>query len=179
MNKLGKLLTLTIIATSLSSCGLFGPSYKKPDSDAPKTWASKDSGAKIDDSINLPDMAWWKKFNDPVLNDLIAKALKNNNDIQTAIGNIIQAAGILETTHMGWVPTMTGMVTYTTSGPLFNNGSGSGIPSIGGSGATSGFSPGYSENYGAGFQPSYNLNIFQQIKAQDRDSANLLSTLIY
>src|SRR5206468_2732941 len=47
---------------------------------------------------------WWKQFNDSVLNDLIAEALENNQDIKIAAANIEQAMGMLMTTRSAMFP---------------------------------------------------------------------------
>jgi multidrug efflux system outer membrane protein len=47
---------------------------------------------------------WWKQFNDPVLDQLIAEALANNKSVKIAAFNVAQAAGILMTTRSGFYP---------------------------------------------------------------------------
>ena len=141
----------------LSGCGLWGPNYINPDIDKDNTWKSKDNLSLISSSpANLPDSAWWLNFNDPVLNSLITDALKNNNSIQQAIGNIIQAKGQLEQVQMGWVPTLGFVPSYSQSG---------------GSGSNAGYNPSYS----AGLVPAYTLNILQQLRMSEAAKANLLA----
>ena len=47
---------------------------------------------------------WWKQFNDPVLDLLIAEALANNKNVKIAAANVEQAAGILMTTRSALFP---------------------------------------------------------------------------
>ncbi len=50
-------------------------------------------------------MAWWRQFNDPVLNNLVTIALKDNNKIQVALGNVLQANAEINKANYGWLPT--------------------------------------------------------------------------
>ena len=72
---------------ALSGCAIWGPDYEKPQLETPDDWKSKDRLARID-GVPLPEMAWWDRFKDPVLNDLIKRALIQNNSVQAALGNI-------------------------------------------------------------------------------------------
>ncbi len=160
-----KHISLTLLVLSMSSCALYGPSYKKPDVEAPKNWSSKDTLSKVESGVNLPDTAWWSKFNDKELNSLITQALKNNNNIQQAIGNIIQAQGQLEQVKMAWIPTVGGQATYGSTTSL-----GSAAPSPNVSTTGSGVS---TNGYSTGLVPAYSLNIFQQLRNQEAYKANL------
>lgn len=162
-----KRFTLALLVLSASSCALYGPSYKKPDVAAPKNWSSQDSLSQIESGVNLPDTAWWSKFNDAELNSLIAEALKNNNNIQQSIGNIIQAQGLLEQVKMAWIPTVGGQATYSSTQPI-----GGGTSSSSGGASPSG-STSILNGYSAGLVPAYSLNIFQQLRNQEAYKANL------
>ena len=48
--------------------------------------------------------AWWKQFNDPVLDQLIDEALANNLNVKVAAANVEQAAGVLTQTRSGLFP---------------------------------------------------------------------------
>ena len=47
---------------------------------------------------------WWKQFDDPVLDQLIAEALANNKNVQIAAANVEQAAGVLTQTRSQFFP---------------------------------------------------------------------------
>ena len=101
------------LAAAITGCGLMGPSYEKPNTSNPGSFPSRDNLTAVE-SANLPAMAWWKSFNDPVLNKLIESALKNNNNIQVAIGNITAAQGYLRSVQFAWIPTASGSAGYAT-----------------------------------------------------------------
>jgi len=157
---------ILILLFILNSCAIYGPRYNKPQVHEDKAWVSKDDLAKIDNNINLPDTAWWHKFKDPELDSLIVEALKNNTNIQQAIGNIIQAQGALQQVQMNWVPTVNMNPGY--------RGTGTFTPGREGFGAQQ-YTVGGGAGYNIPFLPSYSLNIFQQLRNQDVAKANLLT----
>jgi multidrug efflux system outer membrane protein len=161
-----KKITVVLLGIAVSSCAIFGPSYKKPDASSPDTFRSKDSLSKIDNNVeNLPDLEWWKKFNDPKLNELIIEALKNNNQIAMAIGNVVAAQGFLEQVQMSWVPSLNVAAGYSQNGSL-NGGSTS-------TANNAAFGSNYNNGYSAGLVPGYTLNILQLYRTQQMAKAQL------
>ncbi len=57
-------------------------------------------------TINLSQVLWWKKMHDPVLNELIDRALTNNNQILEAQANVLQAQAQLKAAYNAWLPTV-------------------------------------------------------------------------
>jgi len=76
-----------------------GPDYRRPAVATPDAYiyAPKDAAAAA-------NTRWWKQFNDPVLDSLIAEALAHNLNIKVAAANVEQAAGILTQTRSGLFP---------------------------------------------------------------------------
>jgi len=79
--------TITLLALASSGC-MIGPDYLRPVIDSPQSWRVSDETAK-----DLANSAWWEQFNDPVLNDLIATALRENKDLMIASARIDEYAG--------------------------------------------------------------------------------------
>lgn len=75
------------LALILAACTV-GPNYHAPEEKLPVHWLSTER--KIDDAAML-QQAWWKQFNDPVLDILIAKAAADNFDLKIAEARIAQA----------------------------------------------------------------------------------------
>jgi multidrug efflux system outer membrane protein len=82
-------LVIPVLFISLAGC-MMGPDYRRPAVDVPHTFRYE---AK--DAQETANTTWWKQFNDPVLDDLIAEALANNKNVKIAAANIEQAAGVL------------------------------------------------------------------------------------
>ena len=84
MNKALLILTMVIF---LTGC-MVGPDYKRPAIDNPATWRLEEQAAK--DTANT---TWWHQFNDPVLNQLIDEALKQNLDLKIATARVEEYVG--------------------------------------------------------------------------------------
>ncbi len=164
------ILLLTSLAVLVSGCGLLGPSYEKPVLTEPSYWNNSSATTKVE-SFNLAEQAWWRKFNDPVLNQLIESALTNNNSLQIAMGNVLQAKASLSKANMDWLPTMNaGGVGF--AGQVFNSGfqNMSATPRLS---ALSPNSPQSFDGYAVGFIPTYTLNVFEEIKQGQIARGNL------
>ena len=72
----------------LSAC-MVGPDYQKPPTVLPTAWVS--APAQPDQDHLAIEQTWWKNFNDPVLDRLIAKATTNNLDVKISEERISQA----------------------------------------------------------------------------------------
>jgi len=72
---------------ALTACSV-GPAYKRPDIPLPTAWseAPPDDGAGI-----WPSSDWWHGFGSEKLNQLIAEAQRNNDDLAVAIARIQEA----------------------------------------------------------------------------------------
>ncbi|MBP9742466.1 MAG: TolC family protein [Burkholderiales bacterium] len=159
-----------VIASLLGGCGLMGPTYQKPNIDTPDHFRSITASVQVESGVNLSDVSWWTKFNDPTLNQLIDDALMHNNNIQMAIGNIAVAQAQLKRVHMGWVPTLSAGG-FAGVGQVFNYNSGITDPQLS---SIAPNDPNANFNfYGAGLVPNYSLNIFNLIKKADVAKANL------
>ena len=81
------LVVALLIPALLASCAPLLFPYEQPETPAPAAWREADATA----DNSWPDAEWWKKFNSPELNHLIAQALENNHDIAAAIALVRQA----------------------------------------------------------------------------------------
>lgn len=88
-----KLLCAGIIVGMLTGC-VVGPDYQRPTVATPADWTISYEAA-----AGMIDTAWWKQFNDPVLNKLIDTALSNNLDLMAATARVDQYLGQLRTTR--------------------------------------------------------------------------------
>ncbi|QKS29439.1 MAG: efflux transporter outer membrane subunit [Candidatus Accumulibacter similis] len=84
---MGKPLFVALLALLASGC-MVGPDYVRPPLDAPAGWRLSDQDARA-----LANTAWWEQFADPVLNDLVATALRENRDLMIASARVEQFAG--------------------------------------------------------------------------------------
>ncbi len=67
---------------------MVGPDYVRPPVDAPAAWRLDEKDVR-----DLANTAWWEQFGDPVLNDLVALALRENKDLLIASARVDEYAG--------------------------------------------------------------------------------------
>jgi NodT family efflux transporter outer membrane factor (OMF) lipoprotein len=72
-----------------AGCTTVGPDFVAPEADTPPDW-SQPLGAGIETSEGELS-AWWSVFGDPVLDDLVAQALQNNNTLEIAALRVLEA----------------------------------------------------------------------------------------
>ena len=82
-----KTLLASLLSLIASGC-MVGPDYVRPPVDAPAAWRLSEPEAK-----DLANTAWWEQFGDPVLNDLVGTALRENKDLLIASARIDEFAG--------------------------------------------------------------------------------------
>ncbi|MDN0084181.1 efflux transporter outer membrane subunit [Crenobacter sp. SG2305] len=93
----------------LSGCTLVGPNFASPDVPWLKHWnggslqtvASATSGGQ---RPRAETDAWWHNFNDPVLDQLVAEAQRQNPDVRTAGLHIMEARAQLGIANSGLYP---------------------------------------------------------------------------
>ena len=98
-----KLCVLLVAAVALSGCFLVGPNYRRPPIDTPGSWRFGETEAR--DTVNT---LWWKEFHDPVLDDLVEAALKENKDIRIAAARVEEFLGRYRTTRAALFPQVGG-----------------------------------------------------------------------
>jgi multidrug efflux system outer membrane protein len=91
-------ISFPLIALVLSGC-MVGPDYEKPEVDTPAEWRYQ-----VTDAADTVNTAWWKQFNDPVLDDLIEEALNNNKDVRIAAARVEEFAARVDITRSGLFP---------------------------------------------------------------------------
>jgi outer membrane protein, multidrug efflux system len=96
---LNNLLKISLVL-SLSACSMLGLDYARPQLPLPDAF---DQGSI--EVANLPTLSeWWKLYQDPVLDDLIAQASINNADIKIAVARIEEADGYLREVGAALLP---------------------------------------------------------------------------
>lgn len=78
-----------LLILALGSCAPVGPNYSTPDTPVPDFW---NTGLQRGLNSSTPDIeTWWRRFNDPTLNKLIALAETQNRDLAIAAERIEEA----------------------------------------------------------------------------------------
>ena len=101
MKRLGTPLRAAALAGAallLPGCAV-GPDYQRPPFDAPAAWRLDYAQA-----AELANLRWWEQFQDPTLDELIATALRRNQDIRIAAERVEQFLGQLQSTRAQFFP---------------------------------------------------------------------------
>ena len=82
-------LVLAAVGLVMAGCTL-GPNYQRPESTAPAEFRGLGSENPPGPG-SLGELPWWEIFGDPVLQDLIREALRQNYDLRVAAARILEA----------------------------------------------------------------------------------------
>jgi multidrug efflux system outer membrane protein len=140
-----------VLVLSVSACAV-RPPYQSP-TPAPTTFKNVESSLVVEQTF---DPRWWGQFEDPVLDELEARALAANHDVRIAVARVDQARAIFDDVKLDRYPTViAGALADQRSDAL----------------------PGFSERpqtistYRAGFDAFWELDVFGRIRNQVRSAA--------
>lgn len=87
---------------------MVGPDFKKPEMDLPKSFSEKGVTWKRQDPKSLPDPEqWWKIYKDSTLNQLVEKALKENQNVASASARLDEARSLSKVARSRYFPAIT------------------------------------------------------------------------
>jgi NodT family efflux transporter outer membrane factor (OMF) lipoprotein len=133
-----------------------GPDYKPVRVEMPEAWPSIEAKkGPVKQTFDMDTLArWWKTLEDPILNDLLERAVSNNRDLKIALTRIRQSRASLGVAGKQLAPTVTGSAQYRRSQSSVSN-AGDPDPEI--------FSTG-SDYFNAGFDASWEIDLFGKIR---------------
>jgi multidrug efflux system outer membrane protein len=149
------LLVAAVTSATATGC-LVGPNYRQPFLRLPGRWNGVDEIAKpTSGEAPKTDLAqWWRSFNDPLLNQLIAQALSSNLDEKIALSRIHEERAYLVISKSGLFPTLNLDGSYTRQRYSANTPFGE-FPNV---------IPREQDMYEAGFDASWELDVFGGIR---------------
>jgi len=109
---------------TLSGCAV-GPDYVRPESPTRQAWHTELRGGLSAERMNQETLAsWWKTLNDPVLSELIHRAVESNLDLKSARARVREARARRGITKAGLFPTLVtgGSATWSRSSQETGNG---------------------------------------------------------
>jgi NodT family efflux transporter outer membrane factor (OMF) lipoprotein len=109
MKKLQLLASLSILAALAGGC-MVGPDYRHPQANPPAQWGETLTGGET----NAPVVAaaWWKNFNDPELDSLVALAVSSNLDLRIARARVREARAQSQETFANLWPRVDSSASY-------------------------------------------------------------------
>lgn len=160
-------LVAALAAAGLAGCVL-GPDPKTLAVETPPAWSAADAAAADPQAL----AEWWRGFEDPELDSLVARTLAGNLDLQSASARIAQARAQRDAQFGGLFPSLSGTGSYKRykipdgiKDQLGQSGQGSqqqgGQSGSGSGGQDKGISiPGYLNIYQLGFDASWELDLW-------------------
>lgn len=166
MNRAAKTRTFSLpfIRTLLSGalllaggCATVGPDYSAPQMQSPPAWqAPLEAGVTLETGDVYALSFWWTNLNDPVLSELVEKALQKNHDLRKAGARIREARARRGLSEAERYPSVDASGSVTRSRSSRNTGDGS-----------------TRELYSAGLDASWEIDLFggvrRSIEAADAD----------
>lgn len=101
-----RLLMPSLLVLALAACAV-GPDYRAPDTAAAHLSAADQPGATKTFDRNRFEAAWWRQFDDPVLNQLVAQSLADNRELRVAFARLKSARAIRDDVSNDALPTVT------------------------------------------------------------------------
>ncbi len=132
-------------ALLVSACAV-GPRYQAP-TVAPPTFQNADPQAFAVGAA--PEASWWRAFQDPTLDDLVARALAGNLDLRIAGDRVRQARALFRDAELDFAPRVTSRAGYAASKqqqPGFSD------------------QPTHVESYQAGFDAAWEIDLFGRVR---------------
>lgn len=104
MRSVSSLALLALAGVTIGGCAV-GPDYKPPSSPVAGTFLGAQAVAqRAAPPAPVDQLAWWKGFNDPVLDGLIDRALAQNLDLAQATARVAQARAGLSAATAALLP---------------------------------------------------------------------------
>lgn len=140
----------------LTGCAV-GPDYRPAQSGTlgvPEQWSvpARSEPGRAD--------RWWSTFDDPILEDLIARAASGNLDIAQAVSRLRQAREALVASRSAFLPTLSGSGGYSRSETLRGGGQTVTLPD----GSVIDTGGGGNSNYTLGLDASYQADLFGGVR---------------
>ena len=181
-----RLYATSAVLLALGACTV-GPNYSRPDVAGAPQWSEKTGGqpgatlSTVTASTASLDR-WWTQFNDPVLDDLVRRALRDNLTLAQARARVRQAREQVIVARAAQLPTLSGTTTAArvdtqsqNLGAVFGNSmssgggagaSAGGAAAAGAASSSSGGGPNRIEAFQLGLNAAWELDLFGAVRRQ-------------
>jgi NodT family efflux transporter outer membrane factor (OMF) lipoprotein len=156
-------LAAAVAAVVVSGCTV-GPNYERPNLPTPAAYQDARSTPRTQVTADAADLsAWWTRFDDPLLDSLIKRALAGSPDIQTAMSRVREARQMEVESAAAELPA----VSATGNALTFNSNrnSATAASGAGSSTAAGGITlPRHENLYSAGFDATWEVDLFGGVR---------------
>lgn len=159
-------LGITFAVTGLSACAV-GPNYRAPELPTVDEWHSP-LAPGMQTAADASLSTWWTVLDDPTLNELVDRAVKENKSVDQAMARVREARARRRISGAGLFPAINGSASGRNTERRNGTTSIDGFPAEGGGSVTSG------DTYSAGLDASWELDLFGgQRRSLEAATANL------
>src|SRR5262249_51453306 len=167
MKPVQRLTTPLLLASALGlgACAV-GPNYRRPEISKVAKEPFKEAAVTGVNSAAPASSTWWRLYSDPTLSRLIEDAFRYNTDIRVAAANLRLARAQLSEARAGRLPTTDLSGSYSrqrVGADQIGPPAGGSAASTGGSGGASGPDHDDFNFYQAGFDASYEFDVFRRV----------------
>jgi NodT family efflux transporter outer membrane factor (OMF) lipoprotein len=100
-----------VLVAMLAGCAAVGPDYEAPELELPQQWRQPaEAGLAGGDA---GDALWWRRFDDPLLTQLVEQALQQNLDLRASLARLESARALYGVAAAEQWPTLDGNASYT------------------------------------------------------------------
>ncbi len=149
-----------LLISLLPACNV-GPRYEKPETKVDAKFSGRTQGGYTSDGTIVE---WWRKFNDSQLNNHVSRALANNPDLKIAAARVEEAKAYRSSVRLDYFPTVTSRAGYTNSQRSLAETNGIA------------FGPRSVEIYSAGFDATWELDIWGKVRRTNKAAAADVAT---
>ncbi len=115
-SRLSALAGLVLLAALVSSSCVVGPDYRAPSTPAPARFTRHEvPRAAGDFPSDAVDAAWWRRFDDPLLDQLVTLASDRNHDLRIAQARLLEARALWTEARFDLLPTIRSEASYENS----------------------------------------------------------------
>lgn len=147
-----RLLLVIFLPLALTACTL-GPAYKRLDMNLTTNYANGTPTAQSEES-------WWRQFNDPLLDRIVARALSQNLDLSVGAARVAQARAAAKAAGAALLPTLDAGASATTVSQSL-------LSPVGEVSHRLGLPRAY-DQYDVGAQASWEIDLFGRLSGQRR-----------
>lgn len=143
-------------------CRVVGSDYVAPETPLPAEWREPEAGPASGLSSGSAELAaWWQRLEDPLLDELVARATRENQDLHEALARLREARALRGVAEGERYPSVDAGVSYERRGESKNTPLGEFVPDT--------------DTYRLGFDAAWELDLFGRIarliEAADADLA--------
>ena len=107
-------LKTVLLVAFLAACAPVGPNYMPPETETPKQWNTTLEGGLMEQANQHTALSsWWKTLDDPILTNLIEKAISGNLDLKNARSRVREARARRDIRESRLFPTVDASATAT------------------------------------------------------------------